>query len=137
MKLMNLLVAAAFVCVSATSNAATHNTPLQHRYDHDAQGRITTRTAYAWNGEDWQPALQWTYTYTATGYCVEFSRWNHRQGRYEVPVSKAIYEFTPDKTSAYVSIYTRESPADSYKLTDSLLAAYPDKLPQNFIAGNN
>ena len=95
MKLMNLLVAAAFVCVSATSNAATHNTPLQHRYDHDAQGRITTRTAYAWNGEDWQPALQWTYTYTATGYCVEFSRWNHRQGRYEEPLSRSSMTSLP------------------------------------------
>lgn len=137
MKLMNLLVAAAFVCLSATSNAATHNTRLQHRYDHDAQGRITTRTAYAWNGEDWQPALQWTYTYTATGYCVEFSRWNHRQGRYEEPLSKVVYDFTPDGTAAYVSTYTRENPADSFRLTDSLLVAYPDKLPVSYIASNN
>ena len=137
MKLISILTVAVLMCTSLTANAANNRTALQHRYEHDIQGRVTTRTAYAWNGEDWQPAMQWTYTYTATGYCVELSRWNQRQGRYEAPVSKAIYEFTPDKTSAYVSIYTRESPADSYKLTDSLLAAYPDKLPQNFIAGNN
>jgi hypothetical protein len=137
MKLMNLLVAAAFVCVSATSTAANKNIPLKHCYDRDAQGRITTRTAYAWNGEDWQPALQWTYTYTATGYCVELSRWNQRQGRYDEPISKVIYDFTPDMTAAYVSTYTRENPTDSFRLTDSLLAAYPDKTPLDFIAHNN
>lgn len=134
---MNLLAAAAFVCVSATSTAATNNIPLKHRYDRDAQGRITTRTAYAWNGEDWQPALQWNYTYTPTGYYVEFSRWNRRQGRYDEPVSKVIYDFMPDMTAAYVSTYTRENPNESFRLTDSLLAAYPDKLPLAYIASNN
>lgn len=136
MELKTIIAAATLACVSMSMNAASHNTTLRHLYERDAQGRLTTRTAYAWNGDAWQPALRWTYTYTTTGYAVEFSRWNVRKGCFDAPASKTVYTFTPDATAAYVATYTRKDGSSAFQLTDSFLAAYPNKMPFDYIATN-
>lgn len=87
----------------------------------------TPRTAYAWNGEDWQPALRWTYCYADNGYTVEFSRYDSRHHRFSEPTDKTVYAFTPDATAAYVTFYTRNDSTVPYQITDTLIAAYADK----------
>lgn len=127
MKLISILTAAVLMCTSLTANAANNRTALQHCYEHDVQGRVTTRTAYAWNGEDWQPALRWTYSYADNGYTVEFSCYDSRHHRFSEPTDKTVYAFTPDATAAYITFYTRNDSTVPYQITDTLIAAYADK----------
>lgn len=127
-------IAAALMCVSM--NAATHNSNLQHRYERDAQGRFTSRTAYAWNGHDWQPALRWSYAYSDTGYTIELARYDSRRHRFAEPMEKVVYTFTPDHSSAWVTTYTRNDDTAALQPTDSMLAVFPDKDVQGFIAAH-
>lgn len=120
MKAMTFFAAAALFCISLTTNAANHNTPLQQHCDYDAQGRVTTRTTFAWNGDDWQPALQWTYVYTNTGYTVELSRYDYRHKCFGEPFSKSEYAFTAVHSVAYVNNYTRNDSTHAYELTSTM-----------------
>jgi len=125
MKAMTILAAAALLCISINTSAS-NNTQLQHRCNHDTQGRVTTRVAYAWNGDDWQPALRWNYTYTDTGYTVELARYDHRHGCFSEPISKSEYAFTAVHSVAYVSNYTRNDSTHAYELTSTMLTAHPE-----------
>lgn len=118
-----MIAAAVLMCTSLNANAA-NNTSLQHSYEYDAEGRITNRTAYAWNGEDWQPALQWTYSYNDNGYTVEFSRYDCRRRRFSEPTDKVVYFFTPDSSAAFVTTYQRKEPTAPYQITEDFIASY-------------
>lgn len=131
-----LAIIAALMLTSMTYSAFTH-ARLQHRYERDAEGRLATRTAYAWNGQEWQPALRWTYVYTPTGYTCEFACYDLSRSRFSETLEKTIYTFTPDGTAAYVTTYMRRDDSAPYELTDSMLAVYPDKSLLDFIAKNN
>ena len=145
---ITLLTTAALVCASVNTNAATVNTKaatthtkatsvntitasvntshLRYRNNYDNRGRVTTRTSYFWDGNQWQPALRWAYHYSVTGYTIELSRWNTESDDFEAPISKTIYAFTPGQTAAFVTTYTRTDENAEYQLQDSLLAAFPD-----------
>ena len=126
MKAMKFFAAAALLLISITASAATtSNAQLQHRCNHDAQGRVTTRTAYAWNGDDWQPALRWSYTYTDKGYTVELSRYDSRHKCFSEPISKTEYAFTAIQSVAYMNTYTRNDSTHSFELTGSILTVHP------------
>lgn len=129
-------IAAAIISLSTSTVSATttNNISLQHRYERDERGRITTRTSYVWNGEDWHPTLRWMYTYTAVGYTIEFARYDNRHERFDEPVSRAVYAYTPDQTAAYVTTYTRQDTHSAFQLTDNLLTIYPDKTVLDLIA---
>lgn len=127
MKLTNIIAAFALLCTSLTAGAANSQANVQNRYEHDTFGRITSRTTYAWNGEGWQPALRWTYTYNATGYTCELSSYDSRNHRFREPTTKTVYTCSPDAVAAYVITYTREDASSDYKITDSLLIPYPNK----------
>lgn len=140
MKAMTLFLAAALACVTMTSNAATtinnNNVQLQHRCDYDTEGRITARTAYAWNGEDWEPALRWMYTYTISGYTVELARYDRRNGCFDEPIAKTVYAFTAGNTVAYVSNYVRNDSTHAYELTGTMLTAHNGEETDDLIASN-
>jgi len=127
MKLSTIIAAAVLMCTSLTATAANHRNAVEHRYERDAQGRVTSRTAYAWNGEEWQPALRWTYTYNVAGYSMEFSRYDCRHHCFSAPTTKTHYILTPDSSIAYVTTFTRNEASSSYELTDSFTAVYPYK----------
>ena len=129
-------IIAALMLTSMTSSAFTH-ARLQHRYERDAEGRLTARTAYAWNGREWQPALRWTYVYTPTGYTCEFACYDPSRSRFSETLEKTIYAFTPDQSAAVVTTYTRRDASAPYELTDSMLAVYPDKSLLDFMAKNH
>lgn len=126
---------AALMLTSMIASASTH-ARLQHRNERDAEGRLTTRTAYAWNGREWQPALRWTYVYTPTGYTCEFACYDVNHSCFGEPTSKTIYAFTPDQSAAVVTTYSRRDASAPYELTDSMLAAFPDKGMQDFMANH-
>ena len=127
MKLSTIIAAAVLMCTSLTATAANYRNAVEHRYERDAQGRVTSRTAYAWNGEEWQPALRWTYTYNVAGYSMEFSRYDYRHHCFSAPTTKTHYIFAPDTSIAYVTTFTRNEASSSYELTDSFTAVYPYK----------
>jgi hypothetical protein len=125
MKLSTIIAAAVLMCTSLTANAQNNKPALQHRYEHDAQGRVTARTAYAWNGDEWQPALRWTYTFNVAGYTVELARYDRRHHRFSEPTAKTVYIFAPDSSVAYVTSFARNDNTAHYELTDSFTAVYP------------
>lgn len=127
MKLSTIIAAAVLACTSLTATASNHQSDLQLRYERDAKGRVTTRTAYAWNGEDWQPALRWTYDYTAAGYTIAFSRYDYRHRCFAEPTTKTVHILAPDSSVAYVTTFTRNDDTSIYELTDSFTAVYPYK----------
>ena len=139
MKLISMIAAAVLMCTSLNANAANNNTSLQHRYGYDAEGRITTRTAYAWNGEEWQPALQWNYSYNDNGYTVEFSRYDCRRRRFSEPTDKVVYFFTPDSSAAFVTTYQRQEPTAPFQITEDFIAFMKQKerQPHELIAKNH
>jgi len=122
---LTTLITAILMCTSVSTFAAKQQASVQIRYEYDVQGRVTTRTAYAWNGEEWQPALKWAYTYTATGYTIELSRYDRRHQCFDAPISKTVCTFTPDASQANVSTYTRRNPETAYQLADSMKSLYP------------
>jgi len=136
MKLMTLFTAAAMCVAINTTAAATNDTDLQIEYEHDSQGRVITRTALVYNGEDWQPALRWSYFYTPVGYMIEFSRWDPNHNCFAEAKSRTVFAFTPDATAAFISNYSRKDSSSGFELTDSFLAAYPDKDALDFLATN-
>ncbi len=137
MKTMKFFAAAALFIISLTSSAANnHSVQLQHRYDRDDQGRVTARTAYAWNGEDWKPALRWSYTYTDTGYTVELSRYDYRHECFGEPLSKTIYAYTAVHSIAYVCNYTLNDTTHAYELTSTMLLAASDIETGDILASN-
>ncbi|MCR5821134.1 MAG: DUF3836 domain-containing protein [Bacteroidaceae bacterium] len=125
MKLIRTLFAATMlICMSLSANAAENSYSTEHRYEHDALGRITSRTTYVWNGEEWQPALRWTYSYSEQGYVVEYSRYDSRRHRFQKPMQRVVYSFTPDTAYANVSTYTLNDSMAEYELTDQFTAKY-------------
>lgn len=134
MELMTIAIAA--LMTTAENAATTENNPqLKTQHEYDTAGRPMTRTTYAWNGEEWQPALRWEYHYTTTGYTVELSRWNPRRHCFDEATHKTVYIFTPDATAAYVTTYARRNAHSAFELTDSLLAAFPQSMAADFLAG--
>lgn len=127
MKLSTIIAAAVLLCTSLSVNAANNHNAVHHLYEYDAQGRVTMRTAYAWNGEEWQPALRWTYTFNVAGYTMEFSRYDSRRHRFSEPTTRTHYIFSPDSSVAFVTTFTRNDDSSSYELTDSFTAVYPYK----------
>ncbi len=107
---------------------------LRYDYAYDEHDRIASRTTYLWNGLDWQPAARWSYSYTPSGYAVELSRWNAVRRRFDGATAKTVYTFAPDATAAYVTSFARRDDRSDYKLTDSLLAAYPQAVGPDLLA---
>lgn len=136
MKTMKLFAAVALMCASINVNAVNNKVQLQHRLEHDVEGRVTTRTAYAWDGNDWQPVLRWNYTYNTTGYTIEFARYDRSQHRFSEPISKSVYAYTAVNSIAYVSTYTRSDSTHSYELTSTMLTASPGIETYDLIAAN-
>ncbi|MBR1681896.1 MAG: DUF3836 domain-containing protein [Bacteroidaceae bacterium] len=134
---MELMTIATAALMTTAVNAATTENRLQLKTQHeyDKAGRHTTRITYAFNGEEWLPALRWEYHYTTTGYTVELSRWNPRRHCFDEATQKTVYTFTPDATAAYVTTYARRNARSAFELTDSLLAAFPQSMAVDFLAG--
>jgi len=133
---LTTIITAALVCMSTNVAASNNQTNLQHRYERDSNGRITVRTAYAWNGEEWMPAMRWTYEYGETGYTVELSCYDSRHRCFGEAKAKTVYAFTPDLTAAYITTYERSSSDEAFHMTDSMLAAYPNNIALEFIASH-
>ncbi|MCR4995496.1 MAG: DUF3836 domain-containing protein [Bacteroidales bacterium] len=121
---LSTIITALLMCFTLNANAS-NDIDLKHCYEHDVFGRITSQTAYAWNGEEWIPALRWNYTYSFTGYTVELSRWNARQHNFDSALQRTVYAFTPDHTSAYVTTYSRSDANSPFQLIDTMLATFP------------
>ena len=134
---LTTLITAVLLCTSMNAIASAPASRLHHHYDRDASGRITTRTAYAWNGNEWQPALRWTYTYTPTGYIVELSRYDSRHRCFGEPTDKTVCLLAPDCATAIVTTYERTDNDTAFIPTDTMLAKYHDKARQQAFTTNN
>ena len=80
----------------------------RYQYTYAADGKLTSRTKFVWNKNQWLCAGRHNYSLDGGLYIATYSRWNKKKAQFDEPVGQITYTLLPDESIASVACYSRE-----------------------------
>lgn len=116
-----------FVYQKATNSKGdiTLKPHLKYEYDYALDGTLKNRVAYRWNEchRDWECTARYDYTLTDNNYFAEFSRYNQKANRFDLPLDRMVY--TLKDSINHVICYHRDRPSASFQLVSETAVKEP------------
>lgn len=99
---------------------------LRYAYTYDEQQRLVKKEALKWDfwSERWEKSYCLNYVYDASGYSIEYARWNKAESAYSDTVAKQTYDEKLDGVVALTSYEWDKSDKD-WVMKDNVLMMNP------------